>query len=196
MKPMIDAIAELEDALVEAAIPHAFGGALALAWCTKDPRATNDVDLNIFLGVDQVEQVVAALPVGIKVSDRDREALNRDGQRRLFWDGTPVDLFFSTTTFHKDVASRVVRHRFLDRDIPFLCCTDLAVFKALFNRPKDWVDLAEMISRQTVNEDAVLGAIVRYLGPDDERVGRFRALLSAPPIADQLPNVRDLIAGD
>jgi hypothetical protein len=36
MKPMTEAIVELHDALDSAGIPHAFGGALALAWCTKD----------------------------------------------------------------------------------------------------------------------------------------------------------------
>ncbi len=196
MKPMIAAIAEIHDSLVADSIPHAFGGALALAWCTQDPRGTNDIDLNVFLPVDQVARVVSALPDGIGVADDDVEALGRDGQQRLFWDGTPVDLFLSNTPFHDTVAGRVEHHRFLDRNIPFLSCTDLAIFKALFNRPRDWVDLAEMVARGRLNADEALGTLARYLGPDDERIGRFRGLMVAPSRRDETPNVRNVISGD
>ena len=34
--------------LTSAALPHAFGGALALAFYTGEPRGTRDIDVNIF----------------------------------------------------------------------------------------------------------------------------------------------------
>ena len=198
MKPMTAAIVELHDALVDADIAHALGGALALAWCTRDPRATNDIDLNVFVGADELAQVLAALPDGIEVTDHDVDVLARDGQRRLYWEGLPVDVFLNTTSFHEDAARRVVHHPFLGRSMPFLSGEDLAVFKAFFNRPKDWLDLAEMASAGSIEGDVVLGVVVRLLGPDDERVAKLRALLVAPlDPADQAPdpNVRDLLDG-
>lgn len=36
------------NALAAAGIDHAFGGAIALAYCTGEPRATADLDINIF----------------------------------------------------------------------------------------------------------------------------------------------------
>jgi hypothetical protein len=193
MKPVNDAIAELHDALEEQGIAHAFGGALALAWCTGDPRATSDVDINIFHTVIDVARVLAALPSGIQFDEHDVMILQRDGQQRLLWDETPIDLFFSTTSFHDAASSRCVVHRFLDRDIPFLSCTDLAVFKAFCNRPKDWIDLAGMAAGKAGDLEAALGAVVRYLGTDDERAGRLRELLVSPVEDAPTPNLRDII---
>ena len=41
--------------LAQAGIPHAFGGALSLAWCTPMARGTVDIDLNLFVAVDLVD---------------------------------------------------------------------------------------------------------------------------------------------
>ena len=71
---------------------------------------------------------------------------------------------------------RVVVHEFAGASIPFLACSDLSVFKAFFNRSKDWVDLEEMIAARTLDIDRTLGVLVRYLGADDERVARLREL--------------------
>ena len=38
----------IHEHLAEARIDHAFGGALALAWCTHQARGTIDLDVNIF----------------------------------------------------------------------------------------------------------------------------------------------------
>jgi hypothetical protein len=50
------------------------------------------------------------------------------------------------------------------------------VFKAFFNRTKDWADLEEMHEARTLDVDAVVGVLVRLLGTDDERVARLLAL--------------------
>jgi hypothetical protein len=62
--------------------------------------------------------------------------------------------------------------------VPFLSCSDVAVFKAFFNRTKDWADLEEMVAAGTLDRDLVIGALVRYLGGDDERVARLTALVA------------------
>jgi hypothetical protein len=169
-------IVRLHRALDKANLPHAFGGALALAWCTHRARGTIDIDLNIFVATDRVPHVIAALPRPVLVGVDDRGQLERDGQTRLWWGTTPVDIFLNTTEFHEQVAQRARVESFAGAAIPFLACTDLAVFKAFFNRTKDWADLEEMAAARSVDLDRVTGVLVRLLGPDDERVTRLLTL--------------------
>jgi hypothetical protein len=171
-------IVALHRALDRSGIPHAFGGALALAWCTHRARGTIDVDVNLFVRPEHAPGVLQALPSGVAWDDEDASRIERDGQARLWWDATPVDLFFSTTDFHDRLASRVRREPFLGVDIPFLACRDLAVFKAFFDRTRDWADLEEMAAAGSLDVEAVLGVLAHYLGGDDPRVERLRALAS------------------
>jgi hypothetical protein len=169
-------IVALHEALHRVDLPHAFGGALALAWCTERARGTIDIDLNVFADQSRSAEVLAALPAGVTWTPDDLAVVERDGQTRLWWEGTPVDLFLSTTEFHQQVASRCRWERFLGLEVPFLSCSDLAVFKASFNRTKDWADLEEMAAVGTLDVDRVVGVLVRYLGSDDERVARVGTL--------------------
>lgn len=173
---LAERIVALHQALDDTEIPHAFGGALALAWCTQQARATIDIDVNLFVGLDRIEQVLAALPAGIEVTTANREQLEADGQSRLWWDTTPVDIFLNTTPFHEAAATRARIESFAGANIPFLACRDLAVFKAFFDRTRDWADLEEMDAAGTLDHEAVLGVLVRYLGGEDQRVARLRAL--------------------
>ncbi len=173
---LVEQIAQLHRDLKAANIDHAFGGALALAWCSERARATIDIDVNVFVNIDQAEAVYDALPKAIQVTDPDREAIATDGQTRLWWDQTPVDIFFNTTDFHRDAADRVRIEEFAGESVPFLACRDLAVFKAFFNRTKDWADLEEMHTAGSLDVEAVLGVLTHYLGADDDRIERLRSL--------------------
>lgn len=169
-------IVALHESLDAAGIPHAFGGALALAWCTQRARGTIDVDVNVFVPPARALDVLDALPRGVRWGDDDVAAIDHDGQVRLWWDTTPIDVFFSTTDFHERVASRSRLEPFLGTDLPFLSCRDLAVFKAFFNRTKDWADLEEMADAGTLDVEAVVGVLVRLLGPDNQRIDRVLRL--------------------
>jgi len=175
---LVDRIVQLHHNLAAAEIAHAFGGALALAWCTQRARATIDIDINVFVDVTQAEAVYAALPHEILVTDDDRETIALDGQTRLWWDSTPVDIFFNTTDFHIDASNRARCEDFAGTSVPFLACRDLAVFKAFFNRTKDWADLEEMHAAGSLNVEQVLGVLAHYLGADDDRIERLRSLTS------------------
>jgi hypothetical protein len=169
-------IVAVHNALVAAQVPHAFGGALALAWCTQRARGTIDIDLNIFVDPTLARGVLDALPAQVVWSDADQALIERDGQVRVWWDTTPVDLFLNTTEFHAQSAERARWHEFAGVRIPFLSCSDLAVFKAFFNRTKDWADLEEMAGAGTLDVDRVLGVLIRYVGAGDERIERLQAL--------------------
>lgn len=179
MSTLADRIVAVHRALVAARLPHAFGGALALAWCTQRARGTIDIDVNVFLGVERVDDLLLALPAQVQHTPADRELLVRDGQVRLWWERTPVDVFMNTTPFHADVALRARREPFNGADVPFLSCTDLAVFKAFFDRTKDWADLEEMAVAGTLDRQRVVGVLAEYLGLDDPRVAKVLALPSA-----------------
>ena len=176
MTTLADKIVQLHRQLESKQIAHAFGGALALAWCTEHPRGTVDIDLNIFLPIDDVDRCIRALPRSIRCTDADRDLLRRDGQARLWWDRTPVDVFLNTTDFHDGLAGRVRTETFNGADVPFLGCTDLAVFKAFFNRTKDWADLEAMAESKCLDLDLVVGILARLLGPTDARIARLIAL--------------------
>lgn len=173
---LIDKILAIHRSLEAAAVPHAFGGALALAWCTRQARGTIDIDVNLFVGLDRIGPALAQLPDDITCTPEDRALLERDGQARLWWDRTPVDVFFNTTEFHERAAARARVEPFEGEGVPFLACRDLAVFKAFFNRTKDWADLEAMASAGALDVQAVLGVLASYLGTDDERLVRLRAL--------------------
>jgi len=171
-----DKMKAIHRSLDAAGIAHAFGGALALAWCTQRARGTIDIDVNIFVGTERTREVLDALPDGIEWSEADARQIERDGQQRLWWDGTPVDVFLNTTDFHDRAAGRARWEEFDGETLPFLSCSDLAVFKAFFDRTKDWADLEEMQSAGTLDPDLVIGALVHYLGAGDRRIERLRSL--------------------
>ena len=174
MSTLADKVVALHRALVQARLPHAFGGALALAWCTQRARGTIDIDINVFVGRDRVAELLAALPTSISAPVDD--LLQRDGQTRLWWDTTPVDVFLNTTKYHDDLALRCRVEWFNGEDVPFLSCTDLAVFKAFFDRTKDWADLEEMALAGTLDRQRVVGVAAEYLGVDDPRIAKVLAL--------------------
>lgn len=176
MKDIVGKIVRVHDAFVRAHVPHAFGGALALAWCTRRARGTVDIDCNVFVPTSDAQRVIGALPRAVQVTDANRTDIDRDGQTRLWWGDTPLDLFFDTTEFHLAVAGRARLETFAGREMPFVACRDLAVFKLMFNRSRDWTDIEEMLVARTFDVATVLGEIVLLLGTDDDRIDRLRAL--------------------
>ncbi len=176
MVSLPDRILAVHRSLASHDLPHAFGGALALAWCTRRARGTIDIDVNVFVAADRTDAVIAALPSEVAVADADRSALIDSGQVRLWWDTTPIDVFLDTTKFHEAVGTRIRWEPFGGVDVPFLACRDLAVFKAFFDRTKDWADLEEMHAAGTLDIEAVSGVLVNYLGGHDHRIERLRSL--------------------
>lgn len=176
MSGLPEKIVAIHRALDTAGVAHAFGGALALAWCTERARGTIDIDLNIFVDVAHTEDVLAALPSDVAWSADDLATITSEGQTRLWWGDTPIDVFMATTEFHTQVGERCRWELFADAEIPFLSCSDLAVFKVFFSRTKDWADLEEMAAAGTLDIDRVIGVLTRYLGKTDERIDRLRGL--------------------
>ena len=161
-------------------IPHAFGGAIALAYYAE-PRATIDIDINLFVRVDRYDEVAARLAaVGVDARRSDIAALvERDGQARVFWDATPLDLFFAYDPFHAAAAAARRKVPFADTTIPILAATHLLVCKVVFNRAKDWVDIDAMLAADAeVDVGEAMRWIGRIAGDADPRYNRIAALLT------------------
>jgi hypothetical protein len=163
----------LHRSLKAARIPHAFGGAIALAYWTHDPRGTSDIDVNLFVPAGDPSRALSGLPGGVEQPPGTAETIARDGQIRLWWDGTPVDLFFDYDPVHADAA----RHRrtvpFEGERIPVLGPIELAVFKVMFDRTRDWADIEAMAERGTLDFGAVRATLRRMLPGGDARLARL-----------------------
>lgn len=171
-------IVAIHRALSKVGIPHAFGGAIALAYATLDPRGTSDVDVNIFTPADAPERALAALPDSIAQPDGTVETIRREGQIRLWWDETPIDLFFDYVPLHDEAARNRRTVPFEGEQIPVLGPVELAVFKVMFDRTRDWADLEAMVEVGTLDLSAVRDAVDKLVGAGDERLARLDALAS------------------
>ncbi len=176
MDNLVEQIIELHEALESSSLPHAFGGALALAWCTERARGTIDIDVNVLVPEAEFQRVVDALPDGVKVTRQDLRILKRDGQARFWWNKTPVDLFLNSMEFHDELIHRIRWENFGGQSVPFLSCFDLAVFKSFFNRTKDWADLEEMYVAGTLDIPRVQIELSKHLGVDDERLRQLQKI--------------------
>jgi hypothetical protein len=168
---------EVHDALSAARLPHAFGGAIALAYCTEEPRGTRDLDVNVFVAPNRAKEVFAALPDAVKSTADDIQATEREGQVRVWWEDTPIDVFLDVHRFHREVASGVRQAPFMGRTIPVLGCTALAVFKALFDRTKDWADIEAMIEMGAIDVAEAVAWLERMAGAENPVVRRMAALV-------------------
>ena len=63
------------------------------------------------------------------------------------------------------------------RLISVLGPVELVLFKALFDRPKDWVDIATVVEAGALEDPGpVRRGLIELVGPDDARVARWDAL--------------------
>lgn len=176
--PLPDKVIAIHEALDEAKIPHALGGALALAYYAE-PRATIDIDLNVFLTETERwrEAIEVLASLGVETGDLDLPALERDGQCRLWWGDNAVDLFFAYDPIHDEMRREARRVPFGETTVPILAPEHLAVCKAMFDRRKDWLDLEQMlIATEELDVAKVEGWLRRMAGGGDARVERLRAL--------------------
>ena len=185
-----EAARAIASALEAAGLDHAIGGALALA-VAGVPRGTKDVDVNVFVTDDEADRIVDVL-VGLAM-DVDRAAAiaraRRDGMIVARWDGMRIDIFLSSIPFSADAARTRIRVEAADGWAGwFLSAEAIAIFKLLFFRGKDIVDLERLVAVRGADLDHayVRRWIVDMMGEDDDRVRRWDDLVArfaSPPSA-------------
>jgi hypothetical protein len=181
MSELVEKLFEIHDSLTQAGLAHAFGGAIALAYCVEEPRGTRDLDVNIFVDAAKAEPVLAALPQGVRVRKQDVLAVKRDGQARLRWDDVPIDVFLNNIPLHDAVAASVVHVPLEGRQIPVLDCASLAIFKAFFDRTRDWADLEAIALATPEDIEEARATMAELVGEDDPACARLAAILAARP---------------
>lgn len=176
-----DAAQRIADELESAGISHAIGGALALA-IAGVPRGTADVDINIFVSDERIPEVVDLLKrLGIEIDLETAKAkVRRDGMFIGRWDGMRIDVFLPSIPF----ALEAERTRIRVTDGAgwsgwFLSAEALTVFKLLFFRGKDIVDLERLVAvRPELDRAYVRQWIAKMMGDDDERTLKWDDLVA------------------
>ena len=163
-------------------VPYALGGALAYGvWAV--PRATVDVDVNVFVADAELGPVFDAftslgIPVERGVAER---AATERGLFVLRWGLYPIDVFTPSIDFSWEAARTRVAHEIEGQRYYFLSAEALAVFKLLFFRGKDITDLERLLAVQGSRLDRayIRRALVEMMGEDDARVRKWDELAAA-----------------
>lgn len=172
-------VKRLIDVLEPTGERYAFGGAIALAaW--SEPRATADVDLILWIDESRLDRAIELLrAAGVAIAD---EALARaEASRRGMFVGqagrTRVDVFVPSIPFYDEAVTRRVRTAIAGKQTWVHSAEVLAVFKMLFFRSKDLVDLERMLEVRGKDFDRafVRQALVEMFGEDD-RIEKWDAL--------------------
>jgi hypothetical protein len=169
-----DKVVALHHALMQGGIAHAFGGALALAYYAE-PRTTVDVDVNVFVTAEHAGDIAAVLgPLGVDTTPLSGPTPAREGQVRCRWGRTPIDLFFSYDALHDAMRAATQTVPFGPDTIPILGPEHLVVCKAVFNRPKDWLDIDQVLATVDGFDAAdAIKELERVVGSDDPRLTKL-----------------------
>jgi hypothetical protein len=178
----VDIARRLADTLANQGIPYAIGGALALAYYAP-PRATVDVDINIFVpprdGLQPLLKVLAEAGFTADAPDTLTRTAVEDGQFRGRIAGIRVDVFVPAIAFYAEMASRTRSVPLLGRPIQILAPQDLLTLKMMFFRRKDLADV-EAVLRDPPSDldiESVRSRIIEMVGADDERVREWDAII-------------------
>ncbi len=181
---VLERVLQVHRLLEEAGVPHAVGGALALAYHVQEARATRDIDLNVAADPHDPTTLLQLLPKDVPWDDGDVQTIRTTGQVRLLWphpDGQPaipLDLFFPQGALHDVILKRSETVAMLDGTVPILSATDLMIFKVLDGRRKDWADIEELLRHGKADVEEARRWLTAIVGPDDPRHTTLDALLA------------------
>jgi hypothetical protein len=185
----LELVATLEDHEMKTAI----GGAIAYGFW-GDPRGTKDVDLNVFIGEPRYAELQALIEKSGLGPDPTRTAWTFEERARFvtrcregavavaYREGIRVDFFVPSIPFY-DEAERTIRR--VDhpsgRSVPILSAEAISIFKLLFFRDKDLVDLRRIVARQgKALDQAYVRRQLEIMFPEgDERLETWDAIVRA-----------------
>jgi hypothetical protein len=138
-----------------------------------EPRATGDIDVNVFVEGTEWPRVRKALaPLQVEVEPAEQEL--EQSEVRLEWGGTPLHLFFSCDQLHEQMRQGVCWLPFNGATIPLVSAEHLVIRKAILNRPKDWHDIEQIL---VASYPLQLGTVREWLqGMTSEGDGRVTKL--------------------
>jgi hypothetical protein len=167
-------------ALGRQSVPYALGGAIAYG-IHGNPRNTNDVDVNVFLEPDRLGPAFTAFrQLGMSVDEAQAvEAARREGLFILWHHGMRIDVFTPSIDFSSEALRTRVSRDVGGETVWFLSAEALAVFKMLFFRSKDIVDLERLLatSGDAMDIHYVREHLAKMMGANDSRVAKWDELV-------------------
>jgi hypothetical protein len=178
---------DLADVLERRGLPYAVGGALALGFYAT-PRATIDVDVNVFVSpVADLQRALSALGEAGFVADDAAHVLadqaKTEGQFRGKVAGLRVDVFVPAIPYYAELEGRRRQVALLGRPLWILSAEDLLVLKMMFFRRKDLADVEAVLREQgaLLDRQFVRQKLVDLSGELDERIAAWDQLDSDVP---------------
>ena len=174
---LIDAAAEVCEILSKYKIPHALGGACALAVWGK-PRMTADVDLNVFYASvsAQVKRLIRVLASYYELDEEKafKESSDR-GMITLFTStGIKIEIFTASIPYSMKFES-AVEVELEGRKLQVLSAESLCVYKMLFFRHKDIADIETiaLTMGKQLKRDKVKSVLLEMMGNNFHLVKYF-----------------------
>lgn len=162
-------------------IEYAVGGALAMNFWSE-PRGTIDVDITLFLPMDQPTLCIRALQqIGCDVKTTEAMAsIQEHGYCRAVFRGVRVDIFLPTMPFFASARSRTSTVNWNGRYLTIWQAEPVAVLKLMFFRDKDLTDLKTLlrVRGDTLDRAWVREQIVSMCGENDPRVRAWDEMAS------------------
>ncbi|MGE0623787.1 MAG: hypothetical protein AB7I04_08785 [Pseudomonadales bacterium] len=181
MLTAVDIARRLADALEEARIEYAIGGAIALGYYAN-PRATVDVDVNIFVpprdGLPAVLNVLGRIGFVADNPATVAQTAADDGQFRGRIEGIRVDVFMPAIEYYASLTDRKREVRLLGKPIHVLGPEDLITLKMMFFRRKDLADVEAVLrGGEPLDLARVRKTLVEFVGESDERLREWDVLV-------------------
>ncbi|MCG8587274.1 MAG: nucleotidyl transferase AbiEii/AbiGii toxin family protein [Pirellulales bacterium] len=173
---LVDVVHRIARAIEREQQDYAIGGAIALGYWAN-PRATVDIDLTVFLPHSEPARCVEFLHrIGCEVSATTAiETITEHGFCRASFDSVRVDVFFQTSEFHDTAKKRAKQVDLEGQPIMVWDAETMCVFKMMFFRMKDVVDVKQILRTQgdRLERQWVRDQLVDIFGRRDPRISQW-----------------------
>jgi hypothetical protein len=175
---------QLAVSLSEAGQEYALGGAIALGYWAA-PRGTLDVDVTLFVPVDQPSACVRLLQsIGCTLSSTQAiQSLSEHGFCQVEFVGHRVDIFLPISEFYEAARQRRKQVELGEKQVYVWDAETLCVFKMMFFRRKDLADVEQILRAQgeKLDRNWVREQLVTLYGQRDLRIAAWDELIGEQP---------------
>lgn len=175
---LVDKVSTIHQRLEGVDLPHAFGGAIAVGYYGV-PRSTLDIDVNVFLSTDRwpiIRDALSGLGLGPEI-EIDRREIGKAEDLRIEWEPNSLHLFFSCDPLHEQMRRDVRYVPFADAVIPIVAPEHLVIRKAMFDRPKDWIDIEQiLVATDPLDAGEIKDWLERMVGAENPRMKKLLEL--------------------
>ena len=185
MDDLLSATNELVVLLEQHKLTYAVGGALAFSvWAV--PRATLDIDINVWCAPEEIRPTLERLfSFGVEGDiEKALQQAQNQGVSYLKWRGIRLDIFFPSIEFYEEALRTRVRLQVPRVGVAWVLSAEVvAVFKLLFFRPKDLLDIEKIVKVRgaALDRSYIREHLVAMVEQDDARVLHWDALCARVP---------------